>query len=65
MYGALWRAIPGPWPVKLLVMLVLIAAVLYAMVTWVFPWVDETFLKTGDDITVGMQLVTATAARLQ
>nr|WP_225751913.1 hypothetical protein [Pseudoclavibacter sp. Marseille-Q3772] len=63
MYGALWRAIPGPWPVKLLVMLVLIAAVLYAMVTWVFPWVDETFLKTGDDITVGMQLVTA--ARLQ
>nr|WP_225751910.1 hypothetical protein [Pseudoclavibacter sp. Marseille-Q3772] len=59
MYGALWRAIPGPWPVKLLVMLVLIAAVLYAMVTWVFPWVDETFLKTGDDITVGMQLVTA------
>lgn len=63
MYGALWRAIPGPWPVKLLVMLVLIAAVLYAMVTWVFPWVDETFLKTGDDITVGMQLVTT--ARLQ
>lgn len=63
MYGALWRAIPGPWPVKLLVMLVLIAAVLYAMVTWVFPWVDETFLKTGDDITVGMQLVTA--VRLQ
>lgn len=63
MYGALWRAIPGPWPVKLLVMLALIAAVLYAMVTWVFPWVDETFLKTGDDITVGMQLVTA--ARLQ
>ena len=63
MYGALWRAIPGPWPVKLLVMLVLIAAVLYAMVTWVFPWVDETFLKTGDDITVGMQL--ATAARLR
>lgn len=63
MYGALWCAIPGPWPVKLLVMLALIAAVLYAMVTWVFPWVDETFLKTGDDITVGMQLVTA--ARLQ
>ena len=63
MYGALWRAIPGPWPVKLLVMLALIAAVLYAMVTWVFPWVDETFLKTGDDITVGMQRVTA--ARLQ
>ena len=63
MYGALWRAIPGPWPVKLLVMLVLIAAVLYAMVTWVFPWVDETFLKTGDDITVGMQLVTTARLR--
>lgn len=63
MYGALWRGIPGPWPVKLLVMLLLIAAVLYAMVTWVFPWVDETFLKTDDDITVGMQLVALGAWR--
>ncbi|NLT26823.1 MAG: hypothetical protein GXX90_09300 [Microbacteriaceae bacterium] len=43
MYGALWRVLPGPWPVKLLILLVLIALALWAMVTWLFPWID-TFL---------------------
>lgn len=61
MYGALWRVIPGPWPVKLIVFLALIAVALWALVTYAFPWFDETYLKTGDDITVGMQAVTSTA----
>lgn len=43
MYGAIWRGIPGPWPVKLLVFLAFIALALWAMVQWVYPWVD-TFL---------------------
>ena len=51
MYGALWRLIPGPWPVKLLVMLLLAAAVLLALATWVFPWIDS-FLPE-QDVTVG------------
>ena len=54
MYGAIWRALPGPWPLKLLLALVLIAAVLWAMVTWVFPWVD-TFLPDllpAGDVTI-------------
>jgi len=51
MYGALWRAIPGPWPVKLLVFLLLIAALLYALATWVFPWADALMQPTG--VTVG------------
>lgn len=55
MYGALWRAIPGGWPVRLLVFLVLIAAALYALITWVFPWVDATLLP-DPDVTVGMGL---------
>ncbi|GMA29050.1 hypothetical protein GCM10025874_23030 [Arenivirga flava] len=40
MYGALWRVLPGPWWVRVLILLLLAAAVLYALVTWVFPWVD-------------------------
>lgn len=41
MYGALWRILPGPWWVRLLIVLVLIAAALAALVIWVFPVVDS------------------------
>lgn len=44
MYGALWRALPGPWPVKLLILLVLIAAVLYGLFYYVFPWIATNFV---------------------
>lgn len=40
MYGALWRVLPGPWWLRLLIFLILIAVVVYALFTWVFPWVD-------------------------
>lgn len=41
MYAALWRLLPGPWWVRLMLLLVLAVAVLFALVTWVFPWVDS------------------------
>jgi len=40
MYGALWRVLPGPWWLRLLLLLILIAVAVYALFTWVFPWVD-------------------------
>jgi hypothetical protein len=40
MYGALWRVLPGPWWLRLLLLLILIAAVVFALFTWVFPVVD-------------------------
>ena len=46
VYGALWRALPGPWIVKL----VLLAAALYALVEWVFPYVNT--LVPAPDVTV-------------
>lgn len=50
MYGALWRVLPGPWWVRLLILLLLVAAVLAALVIWVFPWVD--LFVTPQDVTV-------------
>jgi hypothetical protein len=50
MYASLWRVLPGPWFVKLVLFLILIAAVVYALVTWVFPWVD--LMLNPQDVTV-------------
>lgn len=37
MYSTLWRALPGPWPVRLLLVVVLAAVVVAACFLWVFP----------------------------
>jgi len=47
MYGALWRALPGPLWVRILLVIVLIAVVLYVLATWVFPWV-QSFIDPQD-----------------
>lgn len=41
MYGALWRILPGPWWVRVAILLVLLVAVLAALAFWVFPWVQS------------------------
>lgn len=41
MYGALWRALPGPTWVKVLECLALAAVVVVLLFGWVFPWVAE------------------------
>ena len=38
MYAALWRLLPGPWWLRVIILLVVIAAVLYALFWYVFPW---------------------------
>ena len=50
MYGALWRVLPGPWWIRLLLVLALVAAVVTALVLWVFPYVDQ--FVTPQDVTV-------------
>lgn len=39
MYELLWRVIPARWPVKLLVLAVLLLGVLAGLFLWVFPLV--------------------------
>ncbi|WP_223848761.1 MULTISPECIES: hypothetical protein [Microbacterium] len=41
MYAALWRVLPGPAWVRVLILLVLLAAVLYGLFWYVFPWVGQ------------------------
>jgi hypothetical protein len=50
MYAALWRVLPGPWWVRLLILLIAAAAILTALVYWVFPVVDQ--LVAPQDVTV-------------
>ena len=41
MYAALWRVLPGPWWIRVLILIVALAALLTALVLWVFPFVDQ------------------------
>ncbi len=45
MYSALWRVLPGPLPVRILILVAMAAVIIAALVQWVFPWVAETFLQ--------------------
>ena len=51
MYAALWRVLPGPWWVRVLVLVVLAALLVAALVIWVFPFVDQFLVP--QDATVG------------
>jgi hypothetical protein len=51
MYAALWRVLPGPVWLRVLFVVVLAAAVLFTLATWVFPWIDG--IITNQEATVG------------
>lgn len=41
MYAALWHVFPGPWWVRTLILLLLVAVVLYGLFFFVFPWISS------------------------
>ena len=51
MYGALWRLLPGPIWLRVTLLVLLFAAILAALVLFVFPWLN-TFVNVNDN-TVG------------
>ncbi len=51
MYAALWRVLPGPIWVRIILVLILVAAVLAALSTWVYPWIDG--ILNNQEATVG------------
>ena len=51
MYAAVWNILPGPLWFRILLALALVAAVLFVLATWVFPWVDS--IVNPQEATVG------------
>jgi len=51
MYAALWRILPGPAWVRVLILLALLAAVLYGLFWYAFPWVSHFI--TPQESTIG------------
>jgi hypothetical protein len=47
VYAALWNILPGPIWVRILLVVVLVAVVLFCLVEWIFPWVN-TLLPISD-----------------
>ena len=41
MYGYLWRALPGPRPVRIVLLVALLVAVVVLLMEVVFPWVSQ------------------------
>lgn len=50
MYGALWHILPGPAWVRVLILVVAVAVLLFCLVEWVFPWVNS--MLPSLDVTV-------------
>ncbi|GGH44510.1 hypothetical protein [Microbacterium album] len=50
MYAALWRLLPGPWWVRVFILLILLAGVLYGLFFHLYPWIAMTFVP--DEVTV-------------
>ena len=42
MYAWIWRHLPGPVPVRLVIALALVAAVVLLLFTTVFPWAEQS-----------------------
>lgn len=51
MYAALWRVLPGPAWLRVLILVALVAAILYGLFWYVFPWVSQ--LVNPQQSTVG------------
>ena len=51
MYAWIWRHLPGPVPIRLVISLALVAAVVLLLFTTVFPWAEQSlpFLKVTVD----------------
>jgi len=53
MYTALWRRLPGRTWVRILLVAILVALVVYALFTWVFPLIDQHMAVLERDVRIG------------
>lgn len=65
MYAALWRSLPGPWPVKAVQVLVLGGGVVALLFLAVFPWLEPRLPfndSTVDEVSSSTTAPTSTSA---
>ena len=62
MYGFIWRHLPGPTPVKILISVVLLAAVFMLLMEVIFPIISQ-YMPYNDVSVSGSSLVIALARR--
>lgn len=55
MYELIWRILPGNWFVKLLISLILIAAVVFVLMQYIFPVVAPYMPFNNATVTDGGQ----------
>ena len=66
LYGALWRALPGPTPAKALQVLVLLAAVVAFLFLWLFPRIAPSMPFNDNTVgAAGPRAVTATVTAVE
>ncbi|MEO8328463.1 MAG: hypothetical protein ABI586_00535 [Candidatus Nanopelagicales bacterium] len=61
MYAWLWRQLPGPVYVRIVIAVLLFAAVVAVLFHWVFPWVEPRLPFT--DVTVESSSASPMSAR--
>jgi hypothetical protein len=54
MYGALWRVLPGRWPVKVLLCLILVVAFVAVCFLWLFPAIAPYMPFNGNSVQSGL-----------
>ena len=59
MYGSLWRMLPGAWPVKVLLSLILLAVVIVVCFVWVFPAIAPYVPFNGNSVQSGLPVLPA------
>lgn len=50
MYAAIWHALPGRWPVRLLIVLTLAVGAALVLTFHVYPWVMQEWFPTPDPV---------------
>ena len=50
MYAYLWRRLPGPVYVKLLIALAIAALIVVLLFGWVFPWIEPLMPFSGNTV---------------
>jgi hypothetical protein len=58
MYGTVWRRLPGPWPVKTFLALVLVVAVVAICFLWLFPAIATHLPFNDNSVETGLPYLT-------